>query len=185
MRTFSRDILVTLTAAIVIFLLLNATVQTSIVRYGSMEPGLEEGQRLLTIKVVYYFHEPERGDVIIFRSPNNPRENYIKRIIGLPGESVEIKQGTVYIHRNGDVLPLEEPYIKESPVNTFEGKIIPEGEYFVLGDNRNNSSDSRSGWTVKREDIIGKAWLSIWPPDKWGFVADYSLQEQLDSSMSK
>jgi len=141
-----------------------------------MEPSLEEGQRLLVNKAVYKFHEPERGDVIVFHPSHNPGDEYIKRIIGLPGESVEIKQGTVYIHKqDGNVLPLDELYIKEVPSRPFNGNTIPENEYFVLGDNRNNSNDSRNGWTVKREDIIGKAWLSIWPPSTWGLAPNYAL----------
>ncbi len=186
MKPFYRDILVTLTLGVVIFLLLQTTIQASIVRYSSMEPGLEKEQRLLINKAVYYFHEPERGDVIVFHPPNNPQESYIKRIIGLPGESVEIKQGIVYIHTNGNVIPLNETsYLKEPLTGAFKGDIIPEDEYFVLGDNRNISSDSRTGWTVPRQNIVGKAWLSLWPPDRWGLVANFSLQEQLDSSMSK
>jgi len=179
LRAFLRDILVTLVVAIVIFLLLQATFQSSVIVGCSMEPGFEEGQRLLVNKAVYKFYESERGDVIVFHPTNNRQADYIKRIIGLPGESVEIKQGTVYIHKNDEVFSLAESYIKEPPNNDFQGGIIPENEYFVLGDNRNNSNDSRNGWTVRGEDIIGKAWLSIWPPDKWGLVPHYSFQEQL------
>ncbi|MBA7716255.1 Signal peptidase I T [subsurface metagenome] len=137
-----------------------------------MEPGLESGQRVLVNQVAYYFREPERGDVIIFDPPFKSEEPFIKRIIGLPGESVEIKQGTVYIHKNGNTLVLDEPYLKEPPAYTFKGDTLPEDEYFVLGDNRNNSQDSHTGWTVKREDIIAKAWLSIWPWDRWGVIAN-------------
>jgi len=176
MRAFLREILGALILAVVIFFLLQATVQSFIVVGASMEPSFKEGQRLLTNKVVYKFYEPERGDVIVFHPTNNRRADYIKRIIALPGESVEIKQGTVYIHEeDGNILPLDEPY--EPPSRDFRGDIIPEDEYFVLGDNRNNSNDSRNGWTVLRQNIIGKAWLKIWPPDEWGLVANYSLEE--------
>ncbi len=175
MRTFLREVLVTLILAGIIFLLLQATVQSSVVVGSSMEPGLEEGQRLLVNKVIYKFHEPERGDVIVFQLENR-QVDYIKRIIGLPSESVEIKQGKVHIHKeDGNVLPLDEPYIKEMPSRPSSGDTVPENEYFVLGDNRNNSNDSRNDWTVKGEDIIGKAWLLIWPPSKWGVVTNYSL----------
>jgi len=151
-----------------------------------MYPSFHDGQQLLVNKVVYRFHEPERGDVIIFHPPNNEQGDYIKRIIGLPGESVEIGEGIVYIHKeDGTVLPLDEPYIAEAVRLPFKGEKIPENEYFVLGDNRNNSSDSRNEWTLPRQNIIGKAWLSIWPPDKWGLAANYPVQEQIDSSMSK
>jgi len=146
-----------------------------------MNPNFHDGQRLLANKAVYkFFHEPERGDVVIFHPPNNEQGDYIKRIIGLPGESVEIKKGIVYIHKNGEVFPLDEPYIKEPPRQPFKGGIIPENEYFVLGDNRNNSGDSRSGWLVPRQNIIGKAWLSIWPLNEWGLAANYSFEGEQD-----
>ncbi len=177
MRAFLREILGALILAGVIFFLLQVTVQSFIVVGASMEPSFEEGQRLLTNKVVYKFYEPERGDVIVFHPTNNRRADYIKRIIALPGESVEIKQGTVYIHKNGNVSLLDEPYIKQPPSRDFRGDIIPEDEYFVLGDNRNNSNDSRNGWKVLRQNIIGKAWLKIWPPDEWGLVPNYSLEK--------
>ncbi len=195
MKTFFRDLLTTLLIAVVIFLGLRATVQSIIIEGPSMNLSFHDGQRILVNKaaydfqigdkIVYHFQEPQRGDVIILNpSPfHNPMVTpFIKRIIGLPGESVEIKEGIVYIHQeDGNTLPLNEPYITEQVALSFKGDIIPENEYFVLGDNRNNSDDSRNGWTVPRQNIIGKAWLSIWPPDKWGLAANYSLQEQIDT----
>ena len=89
--------------------------------------------------------------------------------------------GVVYV--NGS--PLDEPYIKNSPNYTLDEEKIPDNKYFVLGDNRGNSNDSHSGWLVPRQNIVGKAWLSIWPPNKWEAVPDYPLQEQLASSMIK
>ena len=177
MKTFSREILVTLIVAVVIFLLLNATIQTSVVRYSSMEPGLEEGQRLLVNKAIYYFGEPERGDIITFHLPNNPKVTYIKRIIGLPGESIEIKGGTVYIYENSNVRELDEPHFIDSPRYSYNGDIIPKDEYFVLGDSRNHASDSHIWGPVSGEDIIGKAWLIIWPPGEWGLAPNYSFEE--------
>ena len=181
MRTFLREILGTLLVAIVIFFLIQATVQSSIVVGSSMEPNLHSGQRLLINKVFYKFHEPERGDIIVFPPPNNPGSSvdYIKRIIGLPGETVEIRDGIVYIHQeDGTVLALDEhDFIDNPPNSPFYGSTIPPGNYFVLGDNRNNSNDSRSGWTVSLQDIIGKAWLSTWPPKWWGLVPNDLLPE--------
>ena len=178
MRAFLRDTLVTIVVAIVIFLLLQATLQSSIVVGGSMEPNFEDGQRLLINKAVYHFHEPERGDVIVFQQADS-KLDYIKRITGLPGESVEIKSSTVYIHKGDKVITLDEPYIKEPAGRNFRGNTIPEKHYFVLGDNRNNSNDSRNDWLVQRKEIIGKVWLSIWPPSQWGVIPHYSLDEQL------
>jgi signal peptidase I len=177
MKTILRDVLITVVITIIVVIGVKTTLRVSIVTGSSMEYQLQDGQRLVINKVVYNFHEPERGDIITFY-PDGNREAvpYIKRVIGLPGESVEIKQGTVYIHtQDGDVFPLDEPYIEEAASYSFTGDTIPEGEYFVLGDNRNNSNDSRNGWTVKSEDIIGKAWLLIWPPHDWGLAPNYSF----------
>jgi signal peptidase I len=140
-----------------------------------MEPSFQEGQRVLVSKIAYHFHEPQRGDVIVFWPPFNSQDPFIKRIIALPGESVEIKEGKVYIDKNGSVIELNEPSFITPPQYTYSKNAVPENEYFVLGDNRNNSQDSHYGWTVKREDIIGKAWLSIWPPGEWGLVPAYSF----------
>ncbi len=185
MRKIFREIALTLVMAIVIFLLLQATVQSFIIVGTSMQPNFQDGERILINKVVYRFDQPERGDVIIFHPGGDQEADYIKRIIGLPGESVEIKDGVVYIHEeDGNVFTLAEPYIAEAARRDFEGDTIPEDEYFVLGDNRNNSNDSRSPsvGTVPQEDIIGKAWLLIWPPGEWGLAAHYPLGEQLASS---
>jgi signal peptidase I len=181
MKSFLREILVTLILAIVVFFTLQITVQSFIVIGNSMESSLHEGQRLLISKIVYSFHEPERGDIIVFRPPTDSRFEYIKRIIALPGETVEVKEGAVYV--NGSQL--YEPYIKDLPKYTLRKKKIPENKYFVLGDNRNNSNDSHNNWTVPRQNITGKAWLSIWPPDEWGLVPNYPLQEQLASSANE
>lgn len=179
MLAFLRDTLITVILAAVIFFGLQATVQSIVVEGHSMNLSFQDGQRILVSRVVYKFHEPERGDVIVFHPPNGQQGDYIKRIIGLPGERIEIKEGTVYIHKeNRDAFPLDEPYVAEQTNRAFRGDKIPEGEYFVLGDNRKNSDDSRSGWTLPRQNIIGKVWLLIWPPDNWGLVANYPLQEE-------
>ncbi len=183
MRAFLREILTILAIAIVVFLGLQFIVQTYVVIEYSMEPTFNQGQRVLVSKIVYKFHEPERGDVIVFHPPlpYDPEGTpFIKRIIALPGESVEIKNGAVYI--NGSKL--QELYLQRSPNYTYSLHKVPEGSYFVLGDNRNNSNDSHTGWTLPRQNIIGKAWLSIWPPSKWGVASNYSLQEQPAGSVS-
>ncbi|RLC63748.1 MAG: signal peptidase I [Chloroflexi bacterium] len=181
MKVFLREILGLILLAVAIFLLLQVVFPRFEVVGSSMEPNLHDGQRLLVNKAVYFFREPEAGEVIVFQPPNNRRTDYIKRIIALPGDTVEVKAGVVYV--NGS--PLDEPYIKDQPSYTLGPQKIPEDSYFVLGDNRNNSNDSHNGWTVPRQNIVGKAWISIWPPGQWGVVTNYKLTEQLTSSMSK
>ncbi len=99
-------------------------------------------------------------------------------MIGLPGDTIEIKGGLVYV--NGH--PLKEPYIKSQPSYALSPFKVPVDSYFVLGDNRNNSNDSHNGWTVPRQNVVGKAWVSIWPPDEWNLGSSYPLQEQLGSN---
>ncbi len=171
MWSLLRQILGTVVLAVAIFFLLSITVQSSIVVGNSMEPGIKDGQWLIINKAVYAFHEPERGDIIVFQPPYNWHDDYIKRIIALPGEAIEIKEKVVYV--NGS--PLDEPYIIDAPDYTLSQYRIPDGSYFVLGDNRNVSSDSHNGWTVPRQNIVGKAWLSVWPLNEWEFVPNFSL----------
>ena len=180
MRTFFREILVIVIIAIAIFVGLQFIVEDFVIKEYCMEPNFQEGQRVYVFKLAYKLHEPERGDVIVFHPPppHNPKANpFIKRIIALPDDTVEVKKGFVYI--NGSQL--DEPYIKEPPNYTFSEYKILEDNYFVLGDNRNNANDSHTGWTVPHQNIIGKAWLSVWPPGEWGLVTHYPLQEQLVS----
>jgi len=177
MKISRRKTLVIIIVVIVLVILFKTTLQIFPVIGDSMEPGLQWGQQLLTNKTAYHFHEPERGDVIILRPPFNPEVGFIKRLIAVPGDTVEVKDGAVYI--NG--LKLSEPYIKEPPTYTFPPQKIPDDEYFVLGDNRNDAFDSHVGWTAPRQDIIGKVWLSVWPPGQWEVVSHYPLQEQLVS----
>jgi signal peptidase I len=186
MRKHVRDFLIMIVIALVVFFGLRLTIQTYVVEGPSMEPNFETGQRLLVNKVVYNFHEPQRGDVVVLWPPYDVEYPYIKRIIGLPGERVEIIQGQVYIHHpDGIVEPLDETdYIDFPATRPYFGVIIPEGEYFVLGDNRNNTDDSRNGWTVPFENVVGKAWLSIWPPGLWGTAANHPFPEQVANAAS-
>ena len=180
MKTFFREIAITIILALAMFFLLRATIDTVVVIGVSMEPSFHNEQRLIVSKVTYRLHEPERGDVIVFQPTNNQRGEYIKRIIAQPGDTVEIKEEAVYV--NG--TKLNEPYIKSAPSYTTKEQKIPVNNYFVLGDNRNNSNDSHNGWVVPRQNIAGKVWLSIWPPANWGLVPEYSLAEQLTGAIS-
>lgn len=140
------------------FLIVNAKVPS-----GSMENTVMTGDRLIANRLSYLFSEPERFDIVVFRYPDDESILYIKRIIGMPGETVEIKDGEVYI--DGSTEPLDDSFIKEEMYSTDGIYQVPEGEYFMMGDNRNNSSDSRF-WDykfVKEEKILGKALFKYYP----------------------
>jgi signal peptidase I len=169
------ETLIVILIAVALFVGLRLTIQTYIVYGPSMEPNYWENEWIIVNKLAYKSHTPQRGDIIVFQPPISSTKPFIKRIIGLPGESVEIKNGTVYVHKtDGSIITLQEPYIKESFYTNYRSPIILENEYFVMGDNRNNSSDSRTGWLVSREKIVGKAWISIWPPSLWGAASNYT-----------
>ncbi|HAV10777.1 MAG TPA: signal peptidase I [Dehalococcoidia bacterium] len=172
---YIRDIIVTVIIAIVIFTILQISIGGFKVYGQCMAPNVQHNDYLMLNKIAYYFGEPMRGDVIVFQSPREPQTNLLKRIIGLPGESIEIANGNVYI--NG--IMLNEPYIMEQPRYTYPKEIVPENRYFVLGDNRNNSADSHTGFTVPKENIIGKAWFNYWPPPEWGLVKHITFEQAL------
>ncbi|WP_058485549.1 signal peptidase I [Defluviitalea phaphyphila] len=137
----------------------------------SMEPTLLENDILIINKFEYYFTEPERGEIIVFPYKGDPSKHYIKRIIGLPGETIDIKNGVVFIDGN----PLEEDYILEPMQQRGDISfpfVVPDNTYFVMGDNRNNSSDSRyqDVGTIEKSKIIGHATMRIWPLNKFGIV---------------
>ncbi len=167
-----REIAETVLLTLIIFLSLNATTGRFQVRGSSMMPTLHDGQYLVISKLIYWIHPPERGDIIVFRPPNNPDEDYIKRIVGLPGEQIEIQNGELWV----DDVSFEEPYIV-TPGHYSGSWDLEAGEYFVLGDNRSNSSDSHSWGMLPRENIVGKAWLCYWPPEEWGLMAHYAFPE--------
>lgn len=137
-----------------------------------MEPMIHDGDSLIVDKITYRFGDPERFDIIVFPFEYQQDTYYIKRIIGLPGESVRIDEdGNIYI--NGEIL--EEHYgaeVIKDPGNAYNEVILREDQYFVLGDNRNNSSDSRNPAVglIHRDNIVGRAWLRIFPFDSFGFI---------------
>jgi signal peptidase I len=171
-RSLLREVLETVLLTAVLFLVINTVTGRSQVNGFSMEPTLHDGQYLIISKITYWIRPPERGDIIVLHPPNNLGEDYIKRIVGLPGERVEIRDGKVWV----DGVALDEPYVSGGP--SYSGSwTLGEGEYLVLGDNRNNSSDSHSWGPLDEDSIVGKAWLSYWPPEYWGIVKHHAFPE--------
>lgn len=144
------------------FLIINAQVPTC-----SMVNTIQEGDRIFTFRLSYLFDDPQRGDIIVFRYPDNEKERFTKRVIGLPGERVEIRDGKVYI--NDSETPLDEPYVNGTPTGNFGPYEIPEDCYFMLGDNRNDSLDARywQNTYLHKDKILGKVIFSYYPDFKW------------------
>ena len=150
-----------LLAVVLALFIITFVVQSFIVTGPSMEPTLRSGERLLINKFIYRFTEPGRGNIVVFHPLARPREDYIKRVIAVAGETVEIRDGKVWV----DGTALIEPYIKEPTYGQFGPVRVPRGKLFVLGDNRNNSQDSRykEVGLVSLKSVIGKAMLRYWP----------------------
>ena len=149
----------------------------------SMENTIMTGDRIFGFRMAYGLNfdffgkhisyktkDPERFDIVIFKYPDDETEWFIKRVIALPGETVLVKDGKVYI--NGSKKALSEPYIKEEPVEDFGPYKVPKNGYFVMGDNRNNSQDSRVSdvGAIHRDELMGRAWIRIWPLDQFGVI---------------
>ena len=205
-RTWVRELVETGLLALLVFLSVRASFQNFKVDGSSMSPTLADGQFLIVNKLVYsevdvdklskyvpfvsagddptrhVFHGPERGDIIVLRDPSTPTQDLIKRVMGLPGEKIEVYNGAVYINDQR----LEEPYLKEAWGRNGQGNypavIVPEGTYFVMGDNRDNSKDSRSSQIgfIAEDLIIGRAELSYLPLDAFGLIGNggATLSEQ-------
>lgn len=157
----------TVLPAIVIAVLINLFLAQATRVYGhSMEPNLHTDQRLVVEKVSYHLRGPQRGDVVVLRLPERGPELLIKRIIGLPGETVEIKDGSVFV--NGQRL--DEQYVAGKTSGSHDPKTVPEGYVFVMGDNRGASNDSRVFGPVLLSRIVGRAWISYWPFEALGIV---------------
>jgi signal peptidase I len=137
---------------------------------SSMEPNLHNADLVLVSRLAYRLGEPQRGEVIVFRYPLDPEQEYIKRIIGLPGDTIDIQGGQVYVNNQ----LLHEPYIKAPPAYA-DSWTVPDGTLFVLGDNRNNSNDSHSWYFLPMELVIGKAVLVYWPLNEFGVIRHYAL----------
>jgi len=179
----ARDIFEALVLAVVVFLLLQATVRNFKVDGSSMDPTLEHGQFLLVNRLVYLridierlskivpfwqsndrsshyaIRPPKRGEIIVFEFPRDASKDFVKRIVGLPGEEIEIRNGTVIV----DGAVLEEPYLTAKDKSNKSTYRLKEGEYYVLGDNRSRSNDSRSWGPVPEANLRGKVWMVYWP----------------------
>lgn len=156
--------------------------QPFIVSGASMEETFSTGEYLIVDQITYRFEEPERGDVIIFRYPKDPSKFFIKRIIGLPGDTVNVDGDNVILTNaeNPEGVVLDEPYILDMKPGTTITERLEEGEYFVMGDNRNASSDSRSWGVLQRDKIIGRAFLRLFPLTEIGvFPGDYDITTEM------
>jgi signal peptidase I len=163
---FLLDVIETVVLSVLLFAGINTVSARIRVDGFSMEPTLRNGEFVIVNKLTYKLGSPSIGDVIVFHYPRDPSQEYIKRVIGLPGDEVKVSGGQVFV--NGTLL--NEPYIASPPRYNSEWK-VPDGGLFVLGDNRNNSSDSHNWGAVPMANIIGKALFVYWPPDQWGFIA--------------
>lgn len=172
---FFLDFVETVVIALAIFVVVYRFLfQPHQVKGNSMYDNFHDGEYLLTDKISYRFNSPKVGEVIVFKAPQNESYDYIKRIIGLPGDRIKIKDGEVYVN---DKLHIDSDYLT-SQVYTRSGSywqeslelVVPVNSYFVLGDNRNHSSDSRDWGPVPMENIIGKAWIRYWPIDRFTVI---------------
>ncbi len=191
MRQFIRELVETVLLSLAVFLALHFSVQNFRVEGSSMVPTLTEGQYIVANKIIYSrvstdtfarflpfvqpsgeddslytFHPPRYGEIIIFNFPSDNSRDLVKRVIGLPGDTIEIESGQVI--RNGEVL--DEPYVVNRDRRSVGPIVVPENSYYVLGDNRRSSSDSRDWGFLSNEHVIGRAWISYWPSNAVGFL---------------
>lgn len=170
-RDLLKDVVETVLLAIVIYAVVNFLTARYIVIGYSMEPTLHSGEYLIVEKISYRFAEPQRGDIIVFDYPLHSEDDYVKRIIGLPGDRITVSDGVVYVN---DFL-LEETYtLTDTPGE--QTWVVAENSYFVMGDNRRGSSDSRSWGVLERKYIIGKVWMVYWPISEIGLVRHFRYQ---------
>lgn len=169
-----RELLETIVLSLIIFLLIRQVIQNYRIESHSMQPNFYEGEFILVNKLAFKLGDPTRGEVIVFHNPQNQEEDYIKRVIGLPGDTVEIHEQTVYV--NGQEF--QEPYTINPfrPGENFGPLVVPTDQLFVMGDNRGNSSDSRRIGTIPEELVVGQAWLRVWPLDRWGLITHYNVE---------
>jgi signal peptidase I len=173
---FTREIIETVALTVLIFLAIHFTAQNFLIDGSSMQPGLHTGEYVLVNKLAYTFHAPQRGDVIVFQLPEDTSENLIKRVVGLPGDKLLLTYNTVTV----DGVTLREPYISAPQNSQVQTLTVPAGDYFVLGDNRPVSDDSRDWGFVPKDDIIGKAVMVYWPVGNWESINTFhSVYDQI------
>ena len=165
LRSWVRDLLLCVLTTFFIILFVYQPVK---VEGGSMEPGLEDQERIFINKFVYRLENIDRGDIVVFLYPRDQRKSFIKRVIGLPGDRIRIYRGRIF--RNGEAVP--EPYVPEEYADnrSYPETVVPANSYFVLGDHRNSSNDSREFGPIQRDYIYGKAVFGYWPMDKLGLL---------------
>lgn len=165
LRVWVRDIIISIAIAVVVIVFLYQPVK---VEGTSMMPWLHDQERIFVNKFVYRFEDIRRGDIVVFRFPLDPTKSYIKRVVGLPGDEIELVRGQLHI--NG--RPVEEPYIRKDfqDLSTYPPVSVRADHYYVLGDHRNTSNDSRTWGTVGRDFIVGKAVFAYWPIDQFGVL---------------
>ena len=164
LRDWAKDFV----RALVFFLVLQTyVVQGFVIEGACMEPELHSREKIIVNKMVYKFQEPEVGEVVVFSYPLEPEKDFIKRVVGVPGDMIEIRDG--YLYRNGKLM--KEPFVKEYVFGTYGPQKVPAGRICVMGDNRNNSHDSRSWGLLERSMVKGRAELKFWPPGAAGRIA--------------
>ena len=167
-----REVVETVGLAVIIFLIIRIGIQNYRIEGQSMEPNFHDGEYLIVNKLAYRLGEYERGDVIVFKYPNDPSKDYIKRVIGLPGDTVEIRGGQLFVNNS----QIEEPYLHMPNTRDEPPTVVEAGHLYVMGDNRPASSDTRSWGQLGQNFVIGQAWLAIWPFDTAGLVKHQPIE---------
>jgi len=174
-----REVVETVGLAVIIFLIIRIGIQNYRIEGASMEPNFHDGEYLIVNKLAYRLGEYERGDVIVFKYPNDPTKDYIKRVIGLPGDTVEIRNGQLFVND----IQIEEPYPHMPNVRDEPPTVVDAGHLYVMGDNRPASSDTRSWGQLGQNFVIGQAWLAIWPFETAGLVKHQPIE--VNSAMAQ
>lgn len=172
LQVWVRDVVISVAIAAVVIVFLYQPVK---VEGTSMMPWLQDQERIFVNKFVYRFDDIRRGDIIVFRFPLDPTKSYIKRVVGLPGDTVELQEGRLLINGRRVV----EPYVlpEYSDRSSYPPVTVPAGHYYVLGDHRNTSNDSRTWGTVQGDFVIGKAVFAYWPLDRFGILDSFGVAE--------